>query len=174
MVNHLIKYSDIRDKVRIVTFLDNIAPEYKNDFLIKHNHKVKLEELYDNIPRDVFIAYSSVDEETAKKVVYKLENEGEECWASYRNIRPNDFKNYWNSIENAIKNCTLFVLDKEGLSFVGFDNEGRTHFEEDFSASSPLLEYMRLRRGRPFVLENVESDRDSFTRVKLEDFARTV
>jgi len=66
----------------------------------------------------------------------------------------------------ALRNClgirtsTLFVLERDGLSYVGVsEREGAV---EELPSSSPLVEYMTLRRGRPFVVETIENDLDSF------------
>jgi two-component system, NtrC family, sensor histidine kinase HydH len=61
-----------------------------------------------------------------------------------------------------IQSCSLFVLERDGLTFVRFDSEGVPFGMEEESATAPLVEYMTLRRGRPFVIETVENDLDSF------------
>ncbi len=61
-----------------------------------------------------------------------------------------------------IQACSLFVLERDGLTFIRFDGDGVPFGNEEEFSTAPLVEYMILRRGRPFVLETVENDRDSF------------
>lgn len=68
------------------------------------------EEHYDDIPRDVFICHRSTDVEYAEEIVRILERDGNQCWISTRNLRPNDSENYWDNIEKAIKNCEVFLV----------------------------------------------------------------
>ncbi|MEZ4751890.1 MAG: ATP-binding protein [Bdellovibrionota bacterium] len=53
----------------------------------------------------------------------------------------------------------LFLLDRDELSYVLVSSTGEKF---EVYASDPLVEYMSLRRGRPFVLESIENDRDAF------------
>ncbi len=60
-----------------------------------------------------------------------------------------------------IDKAVLFLLEKDGLSYVRAD--GR--FEEcggELSSANPLVEYMTLRRGRPFVGDSIRTDLQSF------------
>lgn len=59
------------------------------------------------------------------------------------------------------ENTSLFLLERDGFSYVRVDL-GKTENLTELSVSSPLIEYMTLRRGRPFVIETVENDRDYF------------
>lgn len=61
-----------------------------------------------------------------------------------------------------IERPTLFHLDSDGLTFVETGAQAGSAFPREIEASSPLIEYMNLRRGRPFVLETIESDMESF------------
>ncbi len=56
----------------------------------------------------------------------------------------------WFTVERA----QFFLRQRECFGAVDSKNE--------ISFANPLVEYMNLRRGRPFVLETIESDRDSF------------
>ncbi len=69
-----------------------------------------------------------------------------------------------------IQSCSLFVLERDGLTFVRFDSEGVPFGNDEESSTAPLVEYMILRRGRPFVVETVENDRDSFHSVQARKF----
>lgn len=56
----------------------------------------------------------------------------------------------------------FYVLDNEEISYIPLDEEGSVQFEDEIASSSALVEYMFLRGGRPFMMETVQSDRDSF------------
>lgn len=66
-----------------------------------------------------------------------------------------------------IKSSHLYVLDRDELSYLGF---GEISNPDELSVSSPLVEYMVLRRGRPFVVETIENDRDSFREMQSRKF----
>jgi two-component system, NtrC family, sensor histidine kinase HydH len=57
-----------------------------------------------------------------------------------------------------VESASLYVLERDGLSYTCIESPGT----KDMTASNSLIEYMALRRGRPFVVETVENDRDSF------------
>lgn len=57
------------------------------------------------------------------------------------------------------QSTSLFLADREGLIFWKTD-KGDNRVEE-MSASHPLIEYMMLRSGKPFVWESVENDKDA-------------
>lgn len=60
-----------------------------------------------------------------------------------------------------VEGSALFLLERDGLSYFDVGNEVQSKPVE-LATSNALVEYMILRRGRPFVLETVENDRDSF------------
>lgn len=78
-------------------------------------------------------------------------------------------------IEGILKKClgvegaSLFLLEKDGLSYSKVINNVQITPQE-LSSSNPLIEYMTLRRGRPFVLENLENDRDFFRSSSAQKF----
>jgi ABC-type amino acid transport substrate-binding protein len=110
VVNHILRYSELRDKARIVSFLDVHAPNYLSQYLQVHKERENQEDNYANIPRDVFVCFSSFDLDVAEAVVKELEADGNTCWISTRNLRPEDAENYWKNIENAIQNSKLFIV----------------------------------------------------------------
>lgn len=114
IINHLSEQGDLRDKVLIETYIRNLNLEEK-DLYLKSYQKIfvkrkEKEEHYDDIPRDVFICHRSTDVEYAEEIVRILERDGNQCWISTRNLRPNDSENYWDNIEKAIKNCEVFLV----------------------------------------------------------------
>lgn len=64
---------------------------------------------------------------------------------------------------------SLFLLEKDGFSYLRIDPD-KTEKLTELSASNPLIEYMTLRRGRPFVSETVENDRDYFRATHPQKF----
>ncbi len=114
IIDHIGNYSDLRDDKAIIAYLariediDNqsIIEEYKEKF----EQRCRQEEYYDNVSRDVFICHRSVDSDKATKICEALEADGNTCWISTRNLRPNDSQNYWDNIEKAIENCAIFLV----------------------------------------------------------------
>ncbi len=56
----------------------------------------------------VFISHSSLSNETAMKIVAKLENAGIDCWVAPRDLSPGD--DWAEGIINGIESCPLFLL----------------------------------------------------------------
>ncbi len=73
--------------------------------LIKRQEEI---ELFSDIRRDIFICHSSTDINKVNEILKKLEEDGNTCWISSRNI-PWDSDNYWLNIEKAIKSCDIFL-----------------------------------------------------------------
>ncbi len=67
-----------------------------------------------------------------------------------------------------VKEANLYLLDRDQLSYVGFGS--LTESLDELSVSSPLVEYTSLRRGRPFVVETIENDRDTFREAQSRKF----
>ncbi len=64
---------------------------------------------YADVPRDVFICHSSEDIDIAMNVMQVLENDGNTCWISERNMPP-DSRYYWEKIEKSIRHCSIFLV----------------------------------------------------------------
>ena len=82
--------------------------KYNNDIdnaLLKRQEEI---ELFSDIPRDIFICHSSLDKDKVNEILIELEEDGNTCWISSRNI-PWDSDNYWLNIEKAIKSCNIFL-----------------------------------------------------------------
>jgi len=68
----------------------------------------------------------------------------------------------------AARRSVLYLVERDGLSYVAVPAARASALGASpprvgsVSPSSPLVEYMTIRRGRPFVLETIESDRDVF------------
>ena len=65
-----------------------------------------------SLPRDVFVAYSSKDMETVKKLVGELEDSGISCFVAARNLRhgKGSVENYNKALCEAMDNCKSFVF----------------------------------------------------------------
>ncbi len=71
-----------------------------------------------------------------------------------------------------VEACSLFLLEKDGLSYSRISLSTQEALEE-LPSSNALVEYMALRRGRPFVLETIENDRDFFRSSSAQKFCET-
>ena len=134
-------YKNFIGNLKSIDFVDNqeelIVPfminnsEYKyfdsiSDMLIEkgiyskysaviYTAKKKLEEQdenYSDTARDIFICYSSNDIDVVKTLVEKIENDGNSCWYSDRNMPKNSMSqdDYKAKIENAISSTKVFLV----------------------------------------------------------------
>jgi len=60
------------------------------------------------LKKDIFISYSSKDQEWADAICEMLEKDGLNCWIAHRDIKPGE--DWADSINKAIKNSSIFVL----------------------------------------------------------------
>jgi len=60
-----------------------------------------------------------------------------------------------------IEKATLYLLERDGVSYVKAEPKA-SEMPQEISSASALVEYMTLRRGRPFVSDSIRSDLDSF------------
>ena len=69
-------------------------------------------EHFSDIPRDVFICYSSNDLPTVEKLVEHLEGDGNSCWYADRNMPRNSLikTEYKATIDDAISKCKIFLV----------------------------------------------------------------
>ncbi|MDR3319063.1 MAG: TIR domain-containing protein [Clostridiales bacterium] len=143
VLEHLIQNSKIRDETLVENYIRGVGGIDRDAFLDKHNaafvEKRRLEENYDDIPRDVFVCHRSVDIEVADCAVRALERGGNTCWISTRNLRPNDTENYWKSIEAAIKSCKIFLVISSKDAMPADDVKRELNIAKD--ADKPRVEY---------------------------------
>lgn len=105
----IIKSVQIREEREVRDLFNKFYKnKYDKDITASLNKRRDEIELYSNIERDVFICHSSHDRKIVDKVLKTLEDDGNICWVSFRNI-PYDTDNYWTNIENAIKSCNIFL-----------------------------------------------------------------
>jgi uncharacterized repeat protein (TIGR02543 family) len=110
VVDHIIHKSELRDKRRILHWFESFGNDLVQQYLNIHKEREDQENNYANVPRDVFVCYSSYNVEIAEQVVKELEADGNTCWISTRNLRPNDTENYWKNIENAIQKSSIVLV----------------------------------------------------------------
>jgi hypothetical protein len=127
--DHIIRKSELRDKARVISFLEAHSFELVKQFIKVHKQREEQEDFYANVPRDVFVCFSSYNQEIAQTVVKELEADGNTCWISTRNLRPEDVDNYWMNIEHAVQNCSVFLVISSEESMRSKD----VHKEIDFA-----------------------------------------
>ena len=121
VLEHISNFSDLRDKKRVLAFIEKIDDSYLGYFDKRYHDRLTKENDYANIPRDVFICHSSHDITVATKVLQSLEQDGNTCWISTRNLRPGDAINYWENIEKAIDNSRIVLIIGSQESMVSKD-----------------------------------------------------
>ena len=152
IIDHVIAYSDVRDKSLIETFIARHNPEKIEKYRDTYKQKLIDEENYSSIPRDVFISFRSTEIEIANEVLELIESDGHTCWISSRNLRPNDNENYWANIEDAITKCKLFLVVssheamisrdvKKELDIATKQNKARLEYKVDNSRHTSLFKY---------------------------------
>jgi DNA-directed RNA polymerase subunit RPC12/RpoP len=154
VIQHILEYGLLSHRKGIEVFITVSAGSesfyYLNLLDSRFTHRIRQEELYDDIPRDVFISYRSTDQDVATKVVNVLEQDGLQCWISSRNLRPNDNINYWDSIERAIEQCEVFLVVssqeamlsrdvKREISFAQSLNKKRIEIKTDNAPSTTFF-----------------------------------
>lgn len=109
-INHLIQHGELRDKKIILKFMKRHAPGYVKIYQDYYQSRVKAEDNYAKVPRDVFICYNKSNLVIAHQIVKLLEAESISCWIADRNLREEGFSNYWTDIEDALDKTHLVVL----------------------------------------------------------------
>ncbi|OLA06781.1 MAG: hypothetical protein BHW12_07185 [Coprobacillus sp. 28_7] len=109
IINVIISSTKKREEEK-VRRLSNYFYQGKYDNAINESLKQRTKEidLFSDVPRDIFICHSSLDKDKVNEILNMLEEDGNTCWISSRNI-PWDSDNYWLNIEKAIKSCNIFL-----------------------------------------------------------------
>ena len=109
IIDIIVSSTTNRDKDKVLKLSNHF---YGNKYNTKINDSLEQRkreiDLFSDVPRDVFICWSSIDKEEANKVLNALEEDGNTCWISNRNM-PWDTDNYWDNITKAIKSCDIFL-----------------------------------------------------------------
>jgi len=139
ITTHIINNCDLRDKKRVAAFINRYDSSKIDDFESIFNERSELEDNYADIPRDLFIAYSNEDIKIVKQVVEALEQDGNNCWVAYRNLRPNDIDNYWDNITKAMKNTQALVVVSSKSSMLSKDVQ--KELDKAKELEKPLIEF---------------------------------
>jgi hypothetical protein len=139
VVDHIKHNSDLRDKRRILAFLEKHLASSTEDYVKEHKARQGKEDNYADIPRDAFVCFSSNDNKITEKVVETLEKDGTTTWVSFRNLRPNDSANYWSNIESAISKASIFLVVSSEASMVSLDVQKEINLAQKYNKK--LLEY---------------------------------
>ncbi len=111
IIDIIINNARFREKDEIINIINKFykGREDKLTELEKAlKQRTKEIDLFSDIPRDIFICHSSLDKDKVNEILKMLEEDGNTCWISSRNI-PWDSDNYWLNIEKAIKSCNIFL-----------------------------------------------------------------
>ena len=111
IIDLIITNARFREKEQIINLINKFynGDATKNMELEKAlKQRTKEIDLFSDVPRDIFICWSSSDKDEVDKILEILENDGNSCWISSRNI-PWDSDNYWLNITKAIKSCDIFL-----------------------------------------------------------------
>jgi hypothetical protein len=139
IITHIINNCDLRDKKRVSSFINRYDSNRIDEFESIFNERTELEDNYADIPRDLFIAYSNEDIKIVKQVVESLEQDGNNCWVAYRNLRPNDIDNYWDNITKAMKNTHTLVVISSKASMLSKDVQ--RELDKARELGKPLIEF---------------------------------
>ena len=123
LIDIIIDNCRFREKDYVLNIINTV---YKKDYSklksleLALNKRREETEAFSDIPRDVFICWSSNDKKEADKVLKALEEDGNRCWISSRNM-PWDTDNYWDNITKAIKSCDIFLCISSENSMQSID-----------------------------------------------------
>ena len=111
IIDIIITNARFREKEQVINIINKFY-KGREDKLIELEKALKQRtkeiDLFSDIPRDIFICHSSLDKDKVNEILKTLEEDGNTCWISSRNI-PWDSDNYWLNIEKAIKSCNIFL-----------------------------------------------------------------
>jgi hypothetical protein len=109
-LEHLIQHGELKDKKVIIKFIKRYAPHLLKKYNDTYSQRIRREDNYAKVPRDVFICFSNSNLIIANQIVKILEAESISCWISARNLREQGISNYWEDILSAIYRSKIVVL----------------------------------------------------------------
>lgn len=109
IIDMIVNSASNRDKEKVIKLANHFYGDEYNEKINESLEQRKKEiDFFSDVPRDVFICWSSKDKIEVDKILKALEEDGNTCWISSRNI-PWDSDNYWANITKAIKSCNIFL-----------------------------------------------------------------
>ena len=116
VVKHILTHFVLTHYNKANAFMKRESPQTCDELNRLYKERIQKEEDYAVVPRQVFICHKSEDFDVVRKVSDAIEKDGNKCWYSERNLRPNDGQNYWKNIEDAIDNATIFLVISSDIS----------------------------------------------------------
>ena len=128
------------DSIVDMLFNKNIYPDYSQLLVDAKNRLELANENYSNLPRDVFVCYSSNDLEVVEKIVERLEADGSSCWYAERNMPQNSLlkTDYKNRIEEAISKCKVFLVVMSRNSLLSEDVNWELDAADDYGIDNRI------------------------------------
>lgn len=170
IIYHLINYIPVKEYQDVIEFI-NINNSSKVNHAEKIlNERIKTEEQYSVVYRDVFICYRSTDTERAIEVANILENEGYSCWYAKRNLRPDDNENYWENIEEAIEKCKVFLILSSKSAMLSqdvqkevqlADKKRKIKIQYKLDTTEPTVFFKQSFDGNKWILAYEDNDYDT-------------
>lgn len=121
VVNHILTHFVLTHYNKANAFMKRESPQTCDELNRLYKERKQKEEDYAVVPRQVFICHKSEDFDVVRKVSDTIEKDGNKCWYSERNLRPNDGQNYWRNIEDAIDNATIFLVISSDIAMLSKD-----------------------------------------------------
>jgi protein-arginine kinase activator protein McsA len=121
VVKHILTHFVLTHYNKANAFMKRESPQTCDELNRLYKERIQKEEDYAVVPRQVFICHKSEDFDVVRKVSDAIEKDGNKCWYSERNLRPNDGQNYWKNIEEAIDNATIFLVISSDISMKSVD-----------------------------------------------------
>lgn len=107
---HMVNFLEVKENNLIIKFVENNDSSFLLNTKNILENRIRIEDNYVSVPRDIFISYRSTEINKTIKVVESLESNGFTCWYSNRNLRPDDNVNYWQNIEEAISLSAIVLI----------------------------------------------------------------
>lgn len=128
------------DSIVDMLFNKNLYSDYSQLLVDAKNRLEMANENYSNIPRDVFVCYSSNDIKVVEKLVERLEADGSSCWYADRNMPQNSLlkTEYKTRIEEAISKCKVFLVVMSHNSLLSEDVNWELDAADDYGIDNRI------------------------------------
>ena len=140
ILRHMMKNCELRDYDRVKDYIGRTGGgKFVQEFNVEFGRREVEAENHRIVPRDVFVCHRSTEKNIAYEAVKHIENDGYECWISYRNLCPNDAENYWQNIEKSIEKCDIFLVISSRNAMLSKDVQ--REIETADNLNKPRIEY---------------------------------